>query len=47
VVQLLLAAEGIDVNSKADCGWTALSWAAESGHDAVVKLLQPCDNQSS
>jgi hypothetical protein len=29
----------IDVDAKDDNGWTPLSWAAERGHEAVVKLL--------
>ncbi|KAF2183391.1 ankyrin, partial [Zopfia rhizophila CBS 207.26] len=29
----------VDVDSKDGYGWTPLSWAARSGHEAVVKLL--------
>jgi ankyrin repeat protein len=29
----------VEVNSKDCCGWTPLSWAANRGHEAVVKLL--------
>ncbi|KAK7398580.1 hypothetical protein QQX98_012036, partial [Neonectria punicea] len=40
VVELLLATEGVDVNSKDEVyGQTPLSWAAENGHEAIVKLL--------
>jgi ankyrin repeat protein len=36
VPKLLLAVEGIDVNSKDADGRTALWWAAKNGHDAVT-----------
>jgi hypothetical protein len=40
IVSSLLASEGVDVDSKDDkYGQTPLSWAAENGHEAVVKLL--------
>ena len=39
VVELLLAEDGVDLNSKDNNGWTLLSWAAWRGHEAVVKLL--------
>ncbi|KAI1192144.1 hypothetical protein F5B17DRAFT_437029 [Nemania serpens] len=39
VVQLLLATEGVNPNSKDSSGWTPLSWAAWKGHRAVVQLL--------
>ncbi|KAI9772445.1 MAG: hypothetical protein M1840_000648 [Geoglossum simile] len=40
VVKLLLAKDGVDINSKDSMmGLTALSLAAERGHEAVVKLL--------
>jgi len=40
VVKMLLAVDGIDLNSKDSFrGWTALSVAAEGGHEEVVKLL--------
>lgn len=40
LVVLLLATDGADLNSKdTQCGRTPLSWAAENGHEAVVKLL--------
>ena len=36
----LLLEKGADVESKdTDYGQTPLSWAAENGHEAVVKLL--------
>ncbi len=40
VVKLLLATERVDADSK-DTFYlqTPLSWAAENGHEAVVKLL--------
>jgi ankyrin repeat protein len=37
VVEVLAA---VDVDSKDDGGRTPLSWAAEIGHEAVVKLLE-------
>ena len=41
VVELLLATGKVDVDSKdSSYGQTPLSWAAEGGHEAVVKLLQ-------
>ena len=43
VVELLLGADGIDVNSKDGGGRTALSRAAGNGHEAVVKLLLGAD----
>ena len=44
VVKLLLAQEGVDVDSKdSRYGQTPLSWAAENGHEAVVKLLLAAD----
>jgi ankyrin repeat domain-containing protein 50 len=40
VVKLLLEIDGVDLNSTDDTyGRSALSWAAENGHEAVVKLL--------
>ncbi|KAF2183469.1 ankyrin, partial [Zopfia rhizophila CBS 207.26] len=39
VVKLLLAKDGVDVNSKDNKGWTPLSYAAGEGHEMVVKLL--------
>ena len=38
MVQLLVE-KGADVGSKDKDGRTPLSWAAENGHEAVVKLL--------
>jgi len=40
VVKLLLATGKANVDSKDENGQTPLSWAAENGHEAVVKLLQ-------
>ena len=40
MVKLLLAKDGVDPDSKdTEYGRTPLSWAAENGHEAVVKLL--------
>ena len=39
VVELLLATERVDPDSKDNGGQTPLSWAARNGHEAVVKLL--------
>jgi ankyrin repeat protein len=39
VVELLLAREGVDPDSKGNCGQTPLSWATENGHETVVELL--------
>jgi ankyrin repeat protein len=36
---LLLETGKVEVNSKSEFGRTPLSWAAENGHEAVVKLL--------
>jgi ankyrin repeat protein len=47
VVKLLLAQDGVDPDSKDTSGRTPLSWAAENGHEAVVKLLQSNDDLSS
>ena len=39
-MKLLLAKDGVDPDSKDDeYGQTPLSWAAENGHEAVVRLL--------
>jgi len=38
-VKQLLAVDGVDVNSKARDGNTALSYAAQNRDDAVYKLL--------
>jgi ankyrin repeat protein len=35
----LLLEKGANVESKDDIGHTPLSWAAQNGHEAVVKLL--------
>ena len=39
IVWLLLEREGVDADSKDSNGRTPLSWAAENGREAVVKLL--------
>ena len=40
MVKLLLAKDGIDPDLKdSQYGQTPLSWAAQNGHEAVVKLL--------
>jgi ankyrin repeat protein len=38
-VKLLLAAEGVDTDLRDEDGWTPLSYAAQNGQEAVVKLL--------
>ena len=40
---VLLATGGVDPDSKDNCGRTPLSWAAQNGHEAVVKLLLATD----
>ena len=41
VVKLLIETGKVDVDSKDNYhGRTPLSWAAENGHEAVVKLLK-------
>jgi ankyrin repeat protein len=40
VVKLLLATDRVDPDSKDSYGRTPLSYAAASGHGAVVKLLE-------
>jgi ankyrin repeat protein len=41
MVKLLLATGKVDIDPKdSEHGRTPLSWAAEGGHEAVVKLLQ-------
>jgi ankyrin repeat protein len=39
VVKLLLATNGVELDSKDNTGRTPLAWASDSGHEAVVKLL--------
>jgi ankyrin repeat protein len=39
MVKLLLAKDGVDPNSKDNCGRTLLSWAAGMGHEALMKTL--------
>jgi len=41
-VKLLLDTGKVEVDSKDIYGQTPLSWAAQYGHEAVVKLLQTC-----
>ena len=38
-MELLLGRDDIDVNSRSNSGRTPLSWAAERGREAVVRLL--------
>ena len=38
-MKLLVARDDVVANSKDENGRTPLSWAAEGGHEAVVKLL--------
>jgi ankyrin repeat protein len=40
VVRLLLGSNGVDPDSKDFFGQTPPLWAAENGHEAVVKLLR-------
>jgi ankyrin repeat protein len=40
VVKLLVERDDVVADSKDNNGWTPLSWAAEQGHEAVVKLLR-------
>jgi ankyrin repeat protein len=40
VVKLLLETGKVEVDSKDKNGLTPLSWAAENGHEVIVKLLQ-------
>ena len=39
-IKLLLSTGKVDVNAKGYFGWPPLSWAAERGYEAVVKLLE-------
>ena len=39
-MELLLKTGNVDVDSKSKSGRTQLSWAAENGHGAMVKLLR-------
>jgi ankyrin repeat protein len=39
VIVKLLLEKGAGLESKDQIGWTALLWAAEKGHGAMVKLL--------
>lgn len=39
MVNMLLAKTGVDPNFKDNEGWTPLQWAAENGHEAIIKLL--------
>ena len=43
-VNLLLASDKVDRDIKENDGWTSLSWAAENGHEVVVKLLVEQDD---
>jgi ankyrin repeat protein len=48
VVKLLLVTDKVDVDFKdTECGRTPLSWAAEGGHEAVVKLLLAIERSTS
>lgn len=38
-INLLLASDKVDLDIKDNDGWTPLSWAAEKGHETVVKPL--------
>jgi ankyrin repeat protein len=42
-VELLLARDDVDPDSKDSTDQTPLLWAAENGHEAVVKLLLASD----
>jgi ankyrin repeat protein len=39
VVKLLLATNGVELDSKDNTGRTPLAWASDNGHEVVVKLL--------
>jgi hypothetical protein len=39
LISLVLEIGKIEINAKDKNGWTALSWAVERGHEAIVKLL--------
>jgi ankyrin repeat protein len=39
-VEIRVALDDVDADSKDNNGQTPLSWAAASGHEAVVKLLE-------
>ena len=47
MVQLLLAKDGVDPDSKDSYGRTPLSWAAWNGHEAVVRLMLTKDEVDS
>jgi ankyrin repeat protein len=47
VVKLLVNRDDIEAGSKDRDGRTPLSWAAEYGHEIVVKLLQSPERLSS
>jgi ankyrin repeat protein len=40
ILEILLKGNDINADSKDSDSRTPLSWAAENGHEAVVKLLQ-------
>jgi ankyrin repeat protein len=42
-VELLVAKDSVDPDSKDIYSWTPLSWAAENRHKEVVKLLRAKD----
>lgn len=44
IVRLLLACEGVDVNSRDDDGWTPLTHASEQGHNKVAQMLKERNN---
>jgi ankyrin repeat protein len=43
IVELILAKDGVNPNSKDDRGWTSLVWAAIEGHKEIVEVLLAAD----
>lgn len=43
-MKLLLNRDDVATDSRDKYGWTPLSWAAEEGHETIVKLLLSRDD---